>query len=270
MRALSEQGFCIVTDVVDTELAEECMHDAFSVQAGCGINGPMYMRNMSWQERAIELLDGLIDPARASSILEAPFYLRPNVINDTQRFARFLAEPRLGEIITEVVGARARVMLTTLFVHECGTPRGPWHATGPFNPDWLGACSPPFDNVPRHLTLQLLCTDFTDENGGVWAVPGSHLRPTNPGFISAGNRVATEPDEIRITARAGSVLVFDTRLWRAVAAHDGIFPRVSVEVELAPAADELPEALRGRKAAPISAGALKNLPASAARWFAAA
>jgi len=56
-----------------------------------------------------------------------------------------------------------------------------------------------------------LLDDFTTENGATRIVPGSHLVPGIPPEIAA-EPMAAHPNEIQVTAPAGSVIIFNSHL----------------------------------------------------------
>lgn len=67
-----------------------------------------------------------------------------------------------------------------------------------------------FDPGPAQmLNMLVMLDDFTAENGATWLLPGSHKRPARPDdarFFEHGTQ--TE-------GKAGTVLLFDSRLWHA-------------------------------------------------------
>jgi hypothetical protein len=66
-----------------------------------------------------------------------------------------------------------------------------------------------FPHFHEQCWLSVMVDDFTKDNGATWFLPGSHTRPSAP-----------TPEEFhrdgrQITGRAGTVVVFDGRLWHA-------------------------------------------------------
>jgi ectoine hydroxylase-related dioxygenase (phytanoyl-CoA dioxygenase family) len=61
--------------------------------------------------------------------------------------------------------------------------------------------------------------DFAVENGATRVVPGSHLWGTRPEDVMDDPK-ATHPDEVRVTAPAGSLVVFNGYLWHS-GTHNG-------------------------------------------------
>ena len=57
-----------------------------------------------------------------------------------------------------------------------------------------------------------LLDDFTAENGATRVVPGSHLRPELPGDV-VDDPSAPHPDQVQLTAPAGTVVIFNSHVW---------------------------------------------------------
>jgi ectoine hydroxylase-related dioxygenase (phytanoyl-CoA dioxygenase family) len=57
-----------------------------------------------------------------------------------------------------------------------------------------------------------LLDDFTPENGATRVVPGSHRRGTMPAD-EMPDPAARHPDQIQLTGRAGTVVIFNSHLW---------------------------------------------------------
>jgi hypothetical protein len=257
---LRERGWCVVEGVIPPAALDRCYYDGYRILTTCGVIAPAYPRNMSWQLRALELIEDVIHPARADDILKEQFYIRPAYVNDVPSFARFLADGRLLETVRAYVGPEPRITFTTLYVHEPGTARGPWHGGGPFHPLYAAHYPSPYENAAPHLTAHLLMSEFSGENGGLLLVPGSHRRVTNPAHDAEAGRCAPQPDEATATAPTGSVILTDSRLWRAVAPNAGDFSRMSVTIEFAPARERLPDFLARAKSARLNPGVFDRLP----------
>ena len=57
-----------------------------------------------------------------------------------------------------------------------------------------------------------LLDDFTTRNGATRVVPGSHRSGTAP-RLAMPDPAAAHPDEVQITGRAGTVVIFNSHLW---------------------------------------------------------
>jgi ectoine hydroxylase-related dioxygenase (phytanoyl-CoA dioxygenase family) len=69
-----------------------------------------------------------------------------------------------------------------------------------------------------------LLDDFTEENGATRVVPGSH-RFTVSVTDAVPDRSAPHPDEVRLTAPAGTVVVFNSHLWHGGTLNHSSRPR---------------------------------------------
>ena len=79
-----------------------------------------------------------------------------------------------------------------------------------------------------------MLSPFTEETGATIIVPGSHRQPNNPTGDIGVDPMDTFPSEIRATGDAGSVLLFDSRLWHAISHNVSDQPRVGMAVRYAP------------------------------------
>ena len=79
-----------------------------------------------------------------------------------------------------------------------------------------------------------MLSPFTEETGATIIVPGSHRHPNNPTGGIGVDPMTTFPSEIRATGDAGSVLLFDSRLWHAISHNVSDRARVGMAVRYAP------------------------------------
>ena len=117
-----------------------------------------------------------------------------------------------------------------------GNARGYWHADWPYNRTNASHIPAPYPDAVLHLSTIWMMTPFSAENGGTLVVPGSHRWPTNPAAADMPevDCEAAYPTERHVEGPAGSVLVYDSRLWHAVAANRSDGPRVALVVRYAP------------------------------------
>ncbi len=80
-----------------------------------------------------------------------------------------------------------------------------------------------------------MLTDFTPESGAL-LVPGSHRSEGNPSADSLGgiDRDAPYLTEFHAVGTAGSVLLYDSRMWHAVPPNRSDADRVTLIVRFAP------------------------------------
>lgn len=69
-----------------------------------------------------------------------------------------------------------------------------------------------------------LLDDFTPENGATRVVPGSHRRATLP-TDEMPNPAAPHPHQIQLTAKAGTVVIFNSHLWHGGTQNQTTAPR---------------------------------------------
>jgi ectoine hydroxylase-related dioxygenase (phytanoyl-CoA dioxygenase family) len=77
----------------------------------------------------------------------------------------------------------------------------------------------------RIVTTLWLIDDMVLDNGPTRVIPGSHLRSDGLPAEMEGDPKKTHPAEIKLIARAGSVVVFDDRTWHGGSMHLGGGPR---------------------------------------------
>ena len=85
-----------------------------------------------------------------------------------------------------------------------------------------------------HMTTLWMLSEFAPETGATAIVPGSHRSPNNPTGNNGVDASQPYPGEIRATGKAGSVLVFDSRLWHASTPNLSDEARVGMAVRYAP------------------------------------
>ena len=158
------------------------------------------------------------------------------VINETQTFATYLSDRRIMIVVEAIFGPFARISCTDCVVNNPGNERGYWHADWPYNATNASHIPSPYPDAILHLSTIWMLTSFNVENGGTFIIPGSHRVLKNPaaGQMPEINTDAPYPTETQICGNAGSVLIYDSRLWHAVAPNRSSTPRVALIVRYAP------------------------------------
>lgn len=86
---------------------------------------------------------------------------------------------------------------------------------------------------PGGRAEQVMCVwlfdDMNLDNGPTRMVPGTHVLDHGPGHELNGDVRARHPREIKITGKAGSVLVFDDRIYHGGTTHNGGGPRRTLQ-----------------------------------------
>lgn len=158
------------------------------------------------------------------------------VINETQEFAPYVASRKLMDVVDALFGPYARVSCTDCVINYPGNERGYWHSDWPYNATNASHVPSPYPDALMHLSSIWMLTDFTEENGGTFVVPGSHRSENNPsaGLMNDVDRDAPYPTEFQVTGAAGSVLIYDSRMWHSVAPNLSDEPRVALIIRYAP------------------------------------
>ncbi len=147
-----------------------------------------------------------------------------NIINVNQSFAPYLADERILGPARAIFGPYIRMRSGKGFVEYPGTQRSSLHADGPFIQSQPVCVTAPYQDATLQLTTVWMLSDFTQENGGTILVPGSHRSNTNR---TAGiDFPIPYPGEVQVVGKAGSVLLFDNRLWHTGGANCSRAPRV--------------------------------------------
>lgn len=158
------------------------------------------------------------------------------VVNQTQTFAPHVAAERLLAVVEHFFGPWARISCTDCVVNHPGCGRGYWHSDWPYNQTNASHIPAPYPDVLMHLSTIWMLTNFHGANGGTLLVPGSHKSGVNPstGMEHVIDRDGPHPDEVHAEGKAGSVLLYDSRLWHAVAPNRSDAARVALIVRYAP------------------------------------
>ncbi len=158
------------------------------------------------------------------------------VINETRTFAPYLAHRQILDVVEAVFGPYARISCTDCVVNHPGNERGYWHADWPYNATNASHIPAPYPDATLHLSTIWMLTPFSAENGGTFIIPGSHRMLNNPasGHMPEIDTDAPYPTETQVSGSAGSVLIYDSRLWHAVAPNRSDTPRVALIIRYAP------------------------------------
>ena len=158
------------------------------------------------------------------------------IVNQTQAFAPWLTEARIMGVTRAFFGDHVRISCTDCVINRPGCGRGYWHADWPYNQTNASHIPAPYPDTLLHLSTIWMLTDFTPENGGTLLVPGSHRSEGNPSADSLGgiDRDAPYLTEFHAVGTAGSVLLYDSRMWHAVPPNRSDADRVALIVRFAP------------------------------------
>ncbi len=126
-----------------------------------------------------------------------------DLLNKGEIFTRCYTDPTVLACARLVLGEEFRVNSLN---YRASLP-GQGHQG--LHPDWAG----PVEPGDFHILNSMWCLDdFTAENGATRAVPGRHLSGRVPADEMA-DVLDDHPEQIHLTAPAGSVVVFNSHLW---------------------------------------------------------
>ena len=158
------------------------------------------------------------------------------VMNEVRSFAPYLADAKLMDLVESFFGKWSRISCTDCVVNHPGNERGYWHADWPYNQTNASHIPVPYPDATLHLSTIWMVTPFSGETGGTLVVPGSHRHPRNPaaGDMPEVDQDAPFPSERQVEGGAGSVLMYDSRMWHAGSPNQSEKPRVALIVRYAP------------------------------------
>ena len=139
-------------------------------------------------------------------------------ININQSFAPYLTDDRVLGVAEAIFGPHVRAHETLLIARhptpENKSRRSGLHVDSPLAPGFAAHLRPPYPDTVMTLRAFWFLTPFTQENGATYVVPGSHRMHTSPQVEDIGvNTNEPYPTEMQALGKAGSVLIWDTRLW---------------------------------------------------------
>lgn len=138
-----------------------------------------------------------------------------NLLDKDAIFERFITHPRVLTAITHVIGTS--IQLSSL----SSRASLPGHGQQGLHADWHDPVEPGDYYV---CNAAWMLDDFSAANGGTRIIPGSHLRQQLP-QDALQDREADQPDQINMTSKAGSVIIFNSHLWHGGAVNRSQAPR---------------------------------------------
>lgn len=135
-----------------------------------------------------------------------------------QSIAPYLADRKIMDVAEALFGPHVRADAGAIVVRhptpDRASKRPGLHAEYPFAGSLEAHVHPPFPDAVMGLQTIWFLTPFTPDNGATWVVPGSHRMNTNPHMRDMGiDFRETYPTELQALGPAGSVLMWDVRLW---------------------------------------------------------
>jgi ectoine hydroxylase-related dioxygenase (phytanoyl-CoA dioxygenase family) len=140
--------------------------------------------------------------------------------NHESAWCEWLLEPRLQRLLGDKLGDDYRVSHCSSLVNNPGCDRGYLHADWPYNGTNGSRIQPPYPDVLLAISSLWFLTDFSAHSGSTVVVPRSHRTLDNPadGHLkpSGVDPDRPQPGEVHVSGPAGSVLLWDSRLWHRV------------------------------------------------------
>ena len=151
-----------------------------------------------------------------------------------QSLAPYVSDRRIVGVAEALWGRHVKITVSTPVVRHPGSKHQGWHSDWPFNQKHAAIVEAPYPDTPMLLTVIFMLSPFTEENGGTWLVPGSHRIANNWSSVYGDDNLSPHPSRIQATGDAGSVLIFDSRMWHAVPTNDTDETRSGLTVRYAP------------------------------------
>lgn len=142
-----------------------------------------------------------------------------NLVNKGEVFRQVIIEPRLLSCIEMVLGSEFK--LSSLNARSANPHNG---VSQPLHAD-MGAIAD--ERGFQVCNSVWLLDDFTPDNGPLRVVPGSHHFRQLPQDV-LDDPAATHPDEVVLTAPAGTVIVMNAHAWHGGMANNTDQPRRAI------------------------------------------
>jgi ectoine hydroxylase-related dioxygenase (phytanoyl-CoA dioxygenase family) len=126
-----------------------------------------------------------------------------NLVNKGDIFEICFTHPRVLAAISHVLGSELRLSSLN------GRAALPGHGLQGLHADWGTAVDPGDYYVCNSIWL---LSDFTEENGATRVVPGSNRSGQHP-KDALEDATAPHPDQVVLTAKAGTVVIFNSHTW---------------------------------------------------------
>ena len=135
-----------------------------------------------------------------------------------QSIAPYLADRKIMDPVEAIFGPHVRANTGEIIVrHPTPDQKGKrqgLHVEYPYYPPMEAHVRPPLPDAVMGLQTLWFLTPFTPDNGATWVVPGSHRLNTNPQLSDMGVDLGQPyPTALQAQGPAGSVLVWDLRVW---------------------------------------------------------
>jgi len=195
--------------------AQQLDEDGYVLLEDC--MGPAMLAEL--RSRILQLFDDEGDRAGSEFRTEAHAHRLANLVDKGEVFQRAIALPAVLQCVRHVLGPAFKLSSLNARSADPGTDEGqPLHVDMAAIPDEKGywVCN----------TIWVL-DDFTADNGATRMVPGSHRWGARPQDVLA-DPLAPHPDEVLLTASAGSIAIMNAHLWHGGTANRTASPRLAM------------------------------------------
>jgi ectoine hydroxylase-related dioxygenase (phytanoyl-CoA dioxygenase family) len=192
---LDENGYVLLEDCMERDL----LHDL--------------------RTRIHELYDEEGDRAGSEFRTEAHAHRLANLVDKGEVFRRAILSPRVLDCVRHVLGTDIKLSSLNARSADPHTDIGqPLHVDMGAIPDERGywVCN----------TVWML-DDFTEDNGPTRMIPGSHKWGKRPQDV-LDDPLASHPQEVLLTGRAGGVAIMNAHLWHGGTANKTAAPRLAM------------------------------------------
>ena len=215
LKRLDEVGWLLLEGVIPSDRVDAVRRNVLAARA----------RSLGTEEAKLVAGDARVT-TRGGAVV--------GLINLDQSIAPYLPDPRVTAIIERLWGDYTRIVSLGGLISDPGHRDRVWHADWPFNQTNAAHIPAPYPDSVQVLTGIFMLTPFTAETGGTYVVPRSHRSPNNPTGDNGVDRGAPHPTEVQVTGEAGSLLLFDSRIWHSAAPILSQEARVAAVVRYAP------------------------------------
>jgi len=215
---LNVEGYCIIEGLIPTPEVVKVRENV----AGC------LRQNLIEAQKKTNEVRG-----KGHRIGGAGVQALPGIINYDQSIAPYLTDSRIVDTLQSLFGDYHRISGIGAIANHPDNDRGYWHADWPYNQTNAAHIPAPYADTCSKLSSLWMLTEFNAHTGGTLVIPGSHRSQSNPSGGDLFDREAPLPAELQISAPAGSVMLFDSRLWHCVAKNNSNEPRYAINVSYA-------------------------------------
>ena len=140
------------------------------------------------------------------------------LVNKGELFEKLVAHPKVVPYFEYMLGPDYILSTLTSNIISPEAKDGPYHIDNA-----LGQMPEPLPSFPMFVNSLWLLNDFTPDNGGTRFVPASHRRLKKP-----SPNLIYDPEEVRLTAKKGSVFLFNGAIWHAAGGNKTTEPRIAL------------------------------------------